>query len=299
MSPKGSVNSDRPTGVAGSIRVVVLIACLLGAVAALHWMALPYLDDSRLFTIGGLAEIAIWLLLFSLLVSVQVRSLPPRITGFLTAGLAIWLVSQTADLMDEFLRQPLWISTYGEDIARVTGMLLVTLGVLWLIRHSARTMDELERLSYHDSLTGLCNRRMLARRTAERGEAAYSLLMLDLDHFKAVNDEFGHDGGDQALREIADLLREAFRDGDEIFRLGGEEFAVLLEPAPDEQLHAVAESLRRRVSEHEASSGARVTVSVGAGTRKAGELPGQLMRRVDRALYRAKDAGRNRVILAD
>lgn len=299
MSPKGSANSDRPTGVAGSIRVVVLIACLLVAVAALHWMALPYLDNSRLFTIGGVAEIAIWLLLFSLLVSVQVRPLPPRITGFLTAGLAIWLVSQTADLMDEFLRQPLWISTYGEDIARVTGMLLVTLGVLWLIRHSARTMQELERLSYHDSLTGLCNRRMLARRTAERGEASYSLLMLDLDHFKAVNDEFGHDGGDEALREIADLLRAAFRDGDEIFRLGGEEFAVLLDPVPDEKLREAAESLRRRVGDHVARSGARVTVSVGAGTRNPGELPGQLMRRVDRALYRAKDAGRNRVMLAD
>jgi diguanylate cyclase (GGDEF)-like protein len=281
--------------------IVVLLAglgvLLIEAVA--HWLLLPPLDDSRILSVGGLAEIAIWLLLFGVLAAVQVQPVARAEYRLLTTGLIVWLVSQTADLMDEFLRQPLWISTYGEDIARVTGMLLVTLGVLWLIRHSARTMDELERLSYHDSLTGLCNRRMLARRTAERGEAAYSLLMLDLDHFKAVNDEFGHDGGDQALREIADLLREAFRDGDEIFRLGGEEFAVLLEPAPDEQLHAVAESLRRRVSEHEASSGARVTVSVGAGTRKAGELPGQLMRRVDRALYRAKDAGRNRVILAD
>jgi diguanylate cyclase (GGDEF)-like protein len=278
--------------------VVLLVVIGLGAVAALHWMTLPALPRARLFSIGGLAEIAIWLLLFSLLVSVQLRSLPRRIYGLLTIGLAIWLVSQTADLMDEFLRQPLWISTYGEDIARVTGMLLVTLALLALIRHSGRTMGELERLSYRDSLTGLFNRRMLARRTADRAEATYSLLMLDLDHFKAVNDEYGHEGGDQALREIADLLRSEFDQSDDIFRLGGEEFAVLLEPLSDDRLEQVAESVRERVGAYRSERGARMTVSVGAGTRRSDELPGQLMRRVDGALYQAKDAGRDRVVLA-
>jgi diguanylate cyclase (GGDEF)-like protein len=287
-----------PAGIGGLARVGLITAALI-VEALLHWLYLPLLAQPRLFTIGGVAEIIIWLLLFGLLVAVQLRALPGRIAGLLTVGLAVWLVSQTADLMDEVLRQPLWLSTYGEDMARVAGMLMTALGVVGLIHYTARVMQELERLSYRDSLTGLSNRRMLARRTDEREDRGYSLLMLDLDHFKAVNDAFGHEGGDQALREIADVLRAEFDGSDDVFRLGGEEFAVLLEPRTDEALRRTAESLRRRIADYETTGGARMTVSIGAGTRRPDEQRGQLMRRVDRALYRAKDAGRDRVMLAE
>ena len=283
----------------GQLTILALVVVALVVEAALHWVMLPYLAEGRLLTIGGLAEIAIWLLLFSLLVTVHLRALPRTIYLLLTSGLAVWLVSQTADLMDEFLRQPLWISTYGEDIARVAGMLLVTLGVLALIRHSEATMHELQRLSFHDSLTGLGNRRMLHRVTDRFGEARYSLLLLDLDHFKSINDRFGHDVGDRVLKEIASLLRGRFEGRGEVFRLGGEEFAVVLGPANDDELEREADRLRRAVRGLREEPDAGVTVSVGAGTRKQAERRGDLMRRVDKALYRAKDAGRNTVKLAD
>lgn len=279
--------------------VVSLIAALLLFETWLHWNWLPRIGNPRLFSLGGTAEISIWVLLASVLVAVQTRRLPEKIYWLLTVGLAIWLVSQTADLMDEFLFQPLWISIYGEDSVRVIGMFLVTLGLISLIRHSAAMLQELEFLSFHDSLTGLSNRRMFQKSIAVKEEDVFGLMLMDLDHFKNINDRFGHEIGDRVLRGIADLLRQFCRDRDEIFRLGGEEFAVILHTESASVLGRSAESFRRRVASFNGPGDDRVTISIGTGLRRRGESSGELMRRVDRALYAAKDAGRNRVISSD
>lgn len=279
--------------------VVSLIAVLLLIEVWLHWAWLPYLENPRLLSLGGAAEIAIWLLLASVLVVVQVRRLPKSIYCLLTMGLSVWLVSQTADLLDEFLTQPLWISVYGEDSARVVGMFIVTLGVISLIRHSASILQELEFLSFRDSLTGLCNRRMFQKSIAAQGEKTYALMLMDLDHFKVVNDRFGHDSGDRVLRGIAGLLEEHCSSQGEIFRLGGEEFAVILVSVSASGLEQSANSFRKKVAALNGQEGVSVTISIGTGMRREGESPGELMRRVDRALYRAKDAGRNRVMPAE
>lgn len=278
--------------------VLVIVLALLVIEALVHLWHLPMAESSRLLTVGGLAEIVVWILLFSVLLGVSLRPLPADIYGLLVAGLAIWLSSQTADLMDEFLRQPLWISAYGEDTARVVGMLLVTLGVLALIRHSAATMQKLEYLSLHDSLTGLCNRRKLQQETRELGDANYSLLLLDLDHFKSVNDRFGHEAGDRMLRELAGVLLQRFGDRDSVFRLGGEEFAVVVDPLDDESLLALGDEVRELIAGYHDGPAGSVTASIGVGTRRASESPVDLMRRVDKALYAAKEAGRNRVFAA-
>ena len=286
-----------PPGVRRTILPAIIT--LLAAEVIAHWIVLEPLEQSRLLTIGGIAECAIWLLLFGVLTAVQLRTLPKRIHALLSSGLSVWLVSQTADLMDEFLRQPLWISVYGEDIARVLGMFLTSFGVLALIRHSASTMQELETLSYRDSLTGLGNRRKFGQMIDARGTRRYSLLMLDLDHFKSVNDEFGHEVGDRVLREIAGRLAERFSSEAQLFRLGGEEFAMLFDAMDQNGLLRVGEHVREAVGSYRSDAGASLTVSIGAGTRAPSELPGHLMRRVDRALYRAKDSGRDRVKLAE
>ena len=269
---------------------------MLGVEVWLHWNWLPYIENPRLLSLGGVAEVAIWLLLASVLVAVQTQRLPERIYWLLSVGLAIWLVSQTADLMDEFLRQPLWISVYGEDSGRVVGMFLVTIGLISLIRHSAAMLSELEYLSFHDSLTGLCNRRMFQKSILAKGREVFALMLMDLDHFKTVNDTFGHDIGDKVLRGIADLLRQHCGDRGEIFRLGGEEFAVVMTNPSKAELEESAESFRRRVASLNGVDNLRVTISIGTGLRREGESSSELMRRVDRALYRAKDAGRNCVM---
>ncbi len=166
--------------------------------------------------------------------------------------------------------------------------------------------SELERQAHIDVLTDLNNRRHfmelaeqeLAR--SRRHNAPLSLLMMDLDNFKMVNDTYGHDVGDTVLQQLSEVCRLTFRGIDIVGRLGGEEFAALLPETNLEQAMEVAERLRQAVE----SSGARAedgslihfTVSVGVTSFEATDHRiGPVLKRADAALYKAKNAGRNRV----
>jgi diguanylate cyclase (GGDEF)-like protein len=170
-----------------------------------------------------------------------------------------------------------------------------------LVRHA----QELERLATTDDLTGLCNRRhFLALAEDERRRCAQmqqplALLVLDIDHFKSVNDRFGHDGGDAVIRHVADVCRSTINDTDILARFGGEEFVLLLPQTTGEQAAARAEAMRRKLeaSPLQLDRGAvRVTISVGGAEAGADmQSIGDLMKRADEALYQAKRDGRNRV----
>ncbi|RFF26444.1 MULTISPECIES: GGDEF domain-containing protein [unclassified Wenzhouxiangella] len=163
----------------------------------------------------------------------------------------------------------------------------------------------LQFLARHDALTGLLNRysldefagRELSR--AQRGEHDLSLILLDLDNFKQVNDEHGHAAGDHVLAEAAARLREVIREGDVAFRVGGEEFLVLLPGAGPKRASQVGERLRLSLAERPFEfRGRRIEVSTSVGVVSYDPLRDdweRMLRRADRALYRAKNAGRNRV----
>lgn len=277
---------------------LVVIGAVLAFEIGLHLALLPALPTSRLLSFGATAEAMIALLLSTILVTVQFRELPMRIHVFLTVGLGLWLVSATADVMDEIVRQPIWVSAFIEDVPRIAGMGLASLGLLALIGHSGRMVRELRLLSLREALTGLGNRRRFKQVVAQRQSLGYALLLMDLDHFKAVNDRFGHAVGDEVLSRVADVLRDLAPSGSESFRLGGEEFAVVAEPLSDGELEALARRLCRSVAALRPREDLSVTMSVGAGRSRPDEPPLELMQRVDRALYRAKAEGRNRVALA-
>ncbi len=160
-------------------------------------------------------------------------------------------------------------------------------------------------LARHDALTGLLNRysldefagRELSR--AQRGEHDLSLIVLDLDNFKQVNDEHGHGAGDRVLAEAATRLREAIREGDIAFRVGGEEFLILLPGAGPKRASQVGERLRLSLVERPFEfRGRRIEVSTSVGVVSYDPLRDdweRMLRRADQALYRAKNAGRNRV----
>ena len=162
---------------------------------------------------------------------------------------------------------------------------------------------ELQRLVHRDPLTGLFNRRSLFEHAAreqarcERYGTPLSLLMLDIDAFKAVNDTHGHAAGDAVICETAARIAGGLRDVDTAFRLGGEEFLVLLPSTALEAAVAVAERLRTAVSDTPvAATGERVTASFGVTELVRGQEGWEAaMRRADAALYRAKDEGRDRV----
>jgi len=159
------------------------------------------------------------------------------------------------------------------------------------------------RNALRDAVTGVGNRSALDRalvrelELARRTQQPLSLLMLDLDHFKRINDRFGHSVGDDVLRQTARTLGNSLRSMDMVFRFGGEEFCVLLSATGHEAAHIVAERLRAAVEAQSETAGAiplPVTLSLGLATLRDVESPRCLLLRADRALYQAKAEGRNR-----
>ncbi len=169
-------------------------------------------------------------------------------------------------------------------------------------RVEARTA-ELNRLARIDPLTDLPNRRGMQEtleqglERAEREGRRLSLLWLDVDDFKRINDVRGHETGDVALRQVARCLREELRGYDKAGRWGGDEFLVMLYPSSDELVREVGERLRKRIENQVSVGGEPVTVSVGGYCAEGPEPLSQILARADRALYRAKEQGRNRVEL--
>jgi len=171
----------------------------------------------------------------------------------------------------------------------------------------AYALEAAERGAKIDALTGLPNRRyfnevLAIERPRRRANDSLGILMIDIDHFKILNDRFGHATGDRVLQAVAGAIAQGVRDEDTPSRYGGEEFAVLLRQASAEQAMEVGERIRRSVVQlHPASLGIDepVTVSVGVAVAGANQvaIPG-LVERADQALYRAKRLGRDRVVAA-
>ena len=194
--------------------------------------------------------------------------------------------------------------TFERDDIELLDHLRTDLG---LAVNNALAHDRLERLAAIDPLTDAYNRRFGLGRLREefsravRAEGPLGILMLDIDHFKAVNDTYGHLVGDRVLRAVAGACRRVIREGDVLVRYGGEEFLVLLPGAGRDDVAQAAERIRRAVSEttvEDGTSRITVTVSVGATTyQDATETPDALVAIADRALYEAKDGGRNRVTM--
>lgn len=162
---------------------------------------------------------------------------------------------------------------------------------------------ELAAMAITDSLTQLHNRRHFVERgeqdfaRAVRAETPLGLLMVDVDHFKQINDNWGHQEGDRVLREVSRSVRDSVRQGDVVARWGGEEFIVLLPDTDFVASERVAEKLRRGVEELDLGRGSpKVTISVGVGGYPAPGVESlfALVEVADQALYRAKRAGRNR-----
>jgi len=180
---------------------------------------------------------------------------------------------------------------------------------LALALNNAMAHERLQRLAALDPLTGIYNRRFgLARLQEEFGRAVreggpLGLLMFDIDHFKSVNDTYGHLIGDRVLSWVTKISRTVLREGDVLVRYGGEEFLVVLPGASREDAAKTAERLRRMVEEAVVRDGTqeiRITVSVGVAAfpHPSVEREQDLVRQSDEALYAAKESGRNRVVAA-
>ncbi len=183
-------------------------------------------------------------------------------------------------------------------------MILPAIAGYRLITQAQQRIDEIRRLAQEDYLTGLTNRRKsteviaIEMRRCQRYGGTVSVILMDIDRFKEINDTCGHEMGDRLLKETANLLRGMIRDSDSAGRWGGEEFLVVCPQTDLAGASALAEKLRSAYASAEFPMAIHRTASFGVACYHPGDSVDGLIRRADRALYAAKEAGRDRVELA-
>jgi diguanylate cyclase (GGDEF)-like protein len=232
-------------------------------------------------------------------------------TGILWSYVALWVSFLLADRRFSLIANMLLISMVVVDtglfasalegVTFIITALMVTMFAYIFADRLTRYRDQLERLALQDPLTYAGNRRMMrsdfnaVMASRRRSGRDFTLVLLDLDHFKAINDRWGHEAGDQVLRDFADLVRGEIRADDRFYRFGGEEFVLLLPDTGPADAMDVARSLHERISGRLVHDGDPVRFSAGVAVLGDNEDWQQWLTRADRAMYRAKHAGRDRV----
>ncbi|MRS02957.1 GGDEF domain-containing protein [bacterium] len=202
------------------------------------------------------------------------------------------------------------LSLWGESLQKIDSQAASIFGGQVAIAiENANLLQEVQRLAITDELTNVLNRRgfdEVANRefgAAKRYSRPLSLIMLDIDRFKAINDVYGHPIGDEILIEIAARARTKIRETDYISRYGGEEFLILLTEQKPENAKTVAERIRKSVAEQPFNTSVgkiTVTISVGVtGANSQISSISMMIKTVDKALYKSKENGRNRVTMID
>jgi diguanylate cyclase (GGDEF)-like protein len=216
--------------------------------------------------------------------------LVPNLVAALLQGPPQWSSDFGLLLVNVFCSHPVYIVTLS-GIARLK---------TYLVQSKAQA-DAMSAAANIDYLTGVASRRAAAhvlqqalRYAQEQGEML-SVILLDIDHFKRINDTFGHDVGDRVLIEVAGTLRQHLRGADILGRWGGEEFIIVATAVGNDRAVELAERLRTLVATHSYVQVGRVTLSLGIATSRSYDTPEGLVKRADAALYQAKQRGRNRV----
>ncbi len=244
-------------------------------------------------------------LLFALHAFLVFRRAPPRFSSWLALTVllcaaviqvlrfvTVWATPGDTGVFDPSSPQPIYLAAYA------VVMLLFAISVVLMATDRLRT--EFEHLAAHDSLTDAFTRRHMneacqqeLERSSRQGHVM-SLLLMDLDHFKSINDTYGHQGGDRVLVEFVSRIKALLRRPDQLGRFGGEEFVLLLPETPLDVALIVAERIRAMADQ--SGTTPHCTVSIGVTTNRLdNDTLDTLLARADTALYRAKERGRNRV----
>ncbi|MCG3183749.1 MAG: hypothetical protein ICCCNLDF_01858 [Planctomycetes bacterium] len=290
-----------------NVRRIRVVALLLGPGIVMErflvglWYTANYGHDVQF-----LSSLSVWMILASCLFVFLNPGRGAFIAGFsyysvAVAALLLFLTLKDYPVSDEFIHEFLITYIVGAPIFLV---LVAGLARLRLAYGSAlHKADKFESMAMQDALTGLFNRRVFstsmrrARARQARRRTPVSMAILDIDHFKTVNDAFGHNKGDEVLVKIANILTATMRRTDDVFRWGGEEFAILMEETDAENAGLVCERLRQLIEKEPMLPGRKVTASFGVAELIAGEDDSSFFSRADAALYDAKDLGRNQVVI--
>ena len=277
-----------------SLRVIEwFLLALAGAylltmvIQGIYTQMLEYGDSS-------LGDFIIWMPLVALLMFLLFDRLPA-----LLANLALFVVLLIPSV-------PAFPHLHSEQVESLilfyTGIAVYT-GLAYFLHQLYRRRAEqnaMLRFAYMDALTGIANRHRIdnwLRKKVELGEQTgqlFSVLFFDLDHFKDINDVYGHKTGDDVLRQLAKVVQGELDHGDLFGRWGGEEFIILTDTGERESF-LLAERLRKAVGEHDFGIAGRVTASFGLSVNRPGDTAESVVLRADERMYQSKQAGRNRV----
>lgn len=282
-----------------SMRLLLVLHALLVGL----FMAAP--DDGSILLISSLYIVLMYSGI-TVIAAKLARQLGNPGHAIIALGTGLAMLGGVAQLYMLIVRNDPMLSLGVATIASSGGFVLVSIGFL-----SAALLNEhkkLETLALNDPLTGLLNRRGMERALttvlglAARNPMDMSAIAIDIDHFKKINDAHGHDGGDIVLRKVAELLSHARRESDVCCRLGGEEFVILLPGTPAASALSLAERIRADLQAMRIlinNVAVPVTASLGVAEQTRSIDLDQLLKDADKALYSAKNRGRNQVVLAE
>jgi diguanylate cyclase len=202
----------------------------------------------------------------------------------------------------------IYLSDQLDHILLVQYIFSTLITLLFSFAFADRTLRQrtlLKELSVKDPLTGAGNRRAMEEKLLEMIEHSRSvktqhpsLILIDLDEFKKINDQYGHSAGDNILRDFADVISQKLTTDDHLYRFGGEEFVVITHKRNQENASILAEKLRESIDEYPFDQDLHVTISIGIAEYKPDETGFEWLGRADKAMYKAKDAGRNLCCIA-
>ena len=220
--------------------------------------------------------LALLFLVFMLWISAKVRMSYVAV-NWVRYGLLLWIAGGTFDLMDEIFVQPKWMGYYCEDLLRLSGMLLTTIGIYKIIERINVLYVDARSQSLKDELTQLPNRRFF------------------IDTIREINDTYGHLVGDEVLFALGKQLAKLTSDKILPARIGGEEFAIIVDGMSAEEVRNLAQSILENVRSILINHDYPLSVSIGVGMREKNEAQDAFIKKVDEALYQAKHNGRGRV----
>lgn len=233
-------------------------------------------------------------LLFMLRSSTKVRMNHVGV-NWVRYGLLLWIAGGTFDLMDEIFFQPRWMGYYCEDLLRLSGMLLTSVGIYKIIGRINLLYADARSQSLKDELTRLPNRRFFTDTIREKEGHTLALMIVDIDYFKTINDTYGHLVGDEVLFAFGKQLAKLTSDKVLPSRIGGEEFAIIVDGLSLQEVDELAQSIVQNARAILINYDNPLSVSIGVGVRNKGEAQSLFIEKIDNALYKAKNNGRGRV----
>ncbi|MDG3086466.1 GGDEF domain-containing protein [Vibrio hannami] len=278
-----------------AIATLIITLLLSGFIALYYPSAIP--DSTDVVT-----ELAKTIACVYLLFSLEKLREDSTVYKALFISMSLLVVGNAIDFMDEFFEVRGFLDI-AEDVVRTLGFIFFMSACIHWVKHHIQKLAHMRHLAEVDSLTGVPNRRTFLKLTEEyfdlneKNSSHVSLLVIDADNFKNINDTYGHPVGDKVLIEIANTIKLALRKGDYVARLGGEEFVVLLKETDREKAATIAERIRinvQKLNVYNLYKNVKCTVSIGGAT-SSGHLLSfeELYHRADEAMYKAKSQGRN------